>query len=506
MPLALAIEDLHWADPSTRELIELLTKECSRVPLMLLCTARPEFRLTTEAGARLVSVRLNPLNGDNARAIVKEVAGQTSLPEATIKTVVERAGGVPLFVEELTIAVLESGGALLTGRQIPVTLRDSLMARLDRLGAARETLQLGSVLGIEFSYDLLLAIYPQGEDELRHHLRTLTDAELLYAHGQPPEARYRIKHALIRDAAYETLLKSRRREIHRTVAKILEEHFPETAASAPELLAHHYTEGGVTAEAVRYWRRAGKKAIERSANLEAISFFRRGLELVTSLAPGTDRTMEELRLQMAVSTPVAATKGYLDPEVEDASKRALELSREIGDSPQLFTVLGGLNSIYFNRGELEVALELGRRMLRLAEAQRNPEMLLWAHYSLGFSLHFRGILKLARYHLERSLAFYDPRKGGTYGFVQDPGPTATMLLAHVLYKLGYPDQALERTRQALAVARSLSHPFTTAWVLGFVGELYWRRGDKLAAQEVWEEMAALSTKQKIGRASCRERV
>ncbi|MBV8772378.1 MAG: tetratricopeptide repeat protein [Deltaproteobacteria bacterium] len=198
---------------------------------------------------------------------------------------------------------------------------------------------------------------------------------------------------------------------------------------------------------------------------------------------------------MALSTPLIATKGYLDEGVENACKRALELSHEVGETPQLFTVLGGLNSIYFNRGEFEIAVELGRRMLHLAETQGNQVMLLWAHYSLGFSFASQGVLKLARDHLQRSIALYDPGKGGTYGFVQDPGPTAMLMLAHVIFKLGYPDQALERVRQGLALARDISHQFTLAWVLGFAGELYWTIGNKLAAQKLWEEMAALSRQQ-----------
>jgi tetratricopeptide (TPR) repeat protein len=299
----------------------------------------------------------------------------------------------------------------------------------------------------------------------------------------------------VQDAAYNALLKSRRRELHQRIAQILEERFPDTAMSAPELLAHHHTEAGFLEQAVRYWRRAGRRATERSANVEAIAQLRNGLELVTRFRQSPQRLTAELRLQMALSTPLIATKGYTDPEVEKACKRALELCQQLGEAPQLFTVLGGLTSIYLNRGELEIALELARQMLRLAETRQDPALLLWAHYVLGFTLESQGVLKSARDHLERSIALYDPQRGGTYGFVQEPGPTAMAMLSHVVHSLGYPEQALGRMREAVALARNLSRPFTLAWVVGSAGALYWRRGDRLAAREFWQEEVALCNEQ-----------
>jgi tetratricopeptide (TPR) repeat protein len=200
-------------------------------------------------------------------------------------------------------------------------------------------------------------------------------------------------------------------------------------------------------------------------------------------------------MQIALITPLIATKGYTAPEVEKASSRALELCQQLGETPQLFVALGSLQSIYFNRGELEIALELAKQMLRLAETQRDPVLLLWAHYALGFNFAWQGALKAARDHLERSIALYDPQRGGTYGFVQDPGPSAMVQLSHVVHSLGYPQQALGRMREALAQARNLSHPFTLALVLGYAAGLHWDRGEKLAAKELWKEMAALCSDQ-----------
>jgi tetratricopeptide (TPR) repeat protein len=355
--------------------------------------------------------------------------------------------------------------------------------------------QIGAAIGREFPHELLRIVASVSEDELGAGLERLIKADLLYVRTEESDTHYIFKHALVRDAAYGTLLKSRRRELHQRIARILEERFPKTVASAPELLAHHYTEASLAGQAVRYWRRAGMRATEQSANLEAIVHLSKALELLQTLPSTSERLLEEVRLQMALTTPLIAIKGYTAPEVERACNRALELCQQLGDVPELFAVLGGLGSIYFNRSELEISLELARRMLRLAETQQDPVLLLWSHYALGFNFASQGILKSARDHLERSIALYEPRKGGSYGFVQDPGPTAMAMLAHKVYQLGYPDQALDRIRQAMTLAKSLSHPFTLAWVLRSAGELYWRRGDKLTAQELWEEKAALCNSQ-----------
>jgi class 3 adenylate cyclase/tetratricopeptide (TPR) repeat protein len=422
-PVVIATEDLHWADPSTLELIQLLVEQGTRSRLLLLYTTRPEFRAEWPLRAHHTQITLNRLSARNVRTMVEEVAAGKALSDVTIATV-ERTGGVPLFVEELTRAVLESGDARLTAHQIPVTLHDSLMARLDRLGPAKEVAQVGAVIGGAFSYELLHAVYPIAEENLRSALRKVADAELIYVRGIPPDATYQFKHALIRDTAYEALLRSRRHELHQRIAHTLEERFPDTASLAPELMAHHCTEAGLVAQAVRYWRRAGRRAIERTANVEAIAQLGKGLELARTLPASSERLTEEVKLQIALITPLIATKGYTAPEVERACSRALEQCQQLGEAPQLFTVLGALNSIYYNRGELEISLELARRMLRLAESRRDPVLLLWGNYALGFTLASQGALKAARGHLDQSIAYYDARKGGTYGFVQDPGPTA----------------------------------------------------------------------------------
>ena len=493
-PTIMVLEDLQWADASTEELAKLLIEEGTTAPLMLIYTARARFNSPWLAREHHTRLTLDRLSDHKAREIVESLASEKGLPPETVATIVQRATGVPLFIEELTRDSLERG-EYSSPKEIPATLHDSLMARLDRLGPARELAQIGAVIGHEFSHELLRLVANVSEEELQLALGNLVGADLLHVGQSEPEKSYIFKHALVQDAAYSTLLRSRRRELHQRIAQILEERPFETATSAPELLAHHYTEAGLIAQAVRYWRRAGRKAIERSANVEAIVQLRKGLELLKALPLTSERLMEEVKLQTALTSPLIAIEGYTAPEVEKASSRALELCQQLGETPQLFVALGSLQSLYFNRGELEIALELAKQLLRLAETQQDPVLLLWAHYALGFDLAWQGALKLARAHLERSIALYDPRRAGMYGFVHDPGPPAMVQLSHVVHSLGYPQQALERMREAVAQARNLSHPFTLASVLGPAAGLYWRRGEELTAQELWQEEAALCSEQ-----------
>ncbi len=284
-PLVIATEDLHWADPSTLELIQLMVEQRATSRLLLLYTARPEFHAQWPMRAHHTQITLNRLSARSARAIIAEVTASKALAGETIEAVVERTGGVPLFVEELTRAVLE-GGANLAGRAIPATLHDSLMARLDRLGAAEEIAQIGAVIGSEFSFELLRAVYSIAD--LEKKLRTLVDAELIYVRGIAPNATYRFKHALIRDAAYEALLKSRRKELHLRVARAIEEKFPAVKEDQPEVLARHWTEAGEVEVAIAEWIRAGNAAQARNAFQEALESYKQALSLI-DLQPSRPR-------------------------------------------------------------------------------------------------------------------------------------------------------------------------------------------------------------------------
>jgi class 3 adenylate cyclase len=347
-PLVMVVEDLHWLDPSTLELQQLLAEQGATVPLMLLHTARPEFRAPWPMRAHHVQITLNRLSARNAREMVAQVAARNALASESVDAVVERTGGVPLFVEELTRAMLESGSEKLTRREIPVTLHDSLMARLDRLGPAKEIIQIGAVIGSEFSYGLLHAVHPIADQHLQRALHSVTDAELVHVRGIPPDATYQFKHALIRDAAYEALLRSRRKELHARTAEVLVGQFP---TSAPELLAHHYTEASLIKQAIRCWQNAGQRAVERSANTEAINHFTKGVELLLESMPDSpERDQQELELQASLGASLIPIKGYAAAEVGKAFARARELCRQAGETPQLFPVLVGLASVYMNRG------------------------------------------------------------------------------------------------------------------------------------------------------------
>src|SRR5262249_32034455 len=318
-----------------------------------------------------------------------------------VAQVVAKTDGVPLFVEELTKMVLESGLLReqehhyeLTGPlpplAIPATLHDSLMARLDRLATVKGVAQLGATLGREFSYVLLQAVSPWDEGALRLGLQQLVEAEFLYQRGVPPQATYLFKHVLIQDAAYQSLLRSTRQQYHQRIARPLAERFPEVAETQPELLSYHFTEAGHMAQAISYWQRAGHQALQRSANPEAVQHLTMGLKLLATLPETPARTQQELNLQIALGPALVATKGYAAPEVEQTYARARALCAQVGDTPQLFPMLRGLGRFYFGRGALPTAREVGEQLYRLAQREAASTHLLEAHEALGTTLVFLG--------------------------------------------------------------------------------------------------------------------
>jgi len=495
-PMAMVIEDLHWVDPSTLELVHLLTEQGVMVPLMLICTARPEFRPQWPMRSHHTQITLNRLSSGNVREMIAQVAARNALNSQTVDAVIERTGGVPLFVEELTRAVLESGAVQLSAREIPVTLHDSLMARLDRLGSAKAVLQLGSVIGNEFSFELLHALHPGSEQDLEGELRKLTDSDLLYFRGIAPEVTYQFKHALIRDAAYEALLKSRRKELHSRIAEVLVKKFPDKMTSAPELLAHHYTEAGLIEQAIPCWQSAGQRAVARSANPEAISHFTKGLELLKSTADSPQRNNQELTLQTALGASLIAVKGYAAPEVESVYARARELCHRVGETPELFRVLGGLSAFYLVRGDFHTSRELGEQLLHLAQNMGNPSLLVRAHSALGPTLFYLGEFAPSREHLEQGIALYRAQRHHSHAaFLQDPGVSCLCYLAWDLWFLGYPDQALKRTDEAVTLAQSLSHPYSRAYSHAFAAMIHNLRGESEKAQEQAEAAIGLSADQ-----------
>ena len=499
-PLVMVVEDLHWLDPSTLELLQLLAEQGATAPLMLLYTARPEFRAPWPMHTHHSQITLNRLSSPNVREMVALVAARNALASESVEAVVERTGGVPLFVEELTRAVLEGGGAQVIGREIPATLHDSLMARLDRLGSAKEVIQIGAVIGGEFSYRLLHTVHPIRAEDLQDAIHSATDAELVYVRGIPPDATYQFKHALIRDAAYEALLRSRRKELHSRIAEVLVGQFQERVTSAPELVAHHYTEAGLVEQAVPYWQQAGRNAAQRSANAEASTHLTTALELLRILPDSPTRKRHELAIHLDLGVALIATKGFAAPEVESAYAQARALCQQIGETQQLFPVVWGLWAFYLVRGQLRMARESAEQLVTLAQKGGDVSLLLQAHYALGISLFSSGELLPARKHFEESNALYDPQQHHSLAFLYgsfDSGVAGLSSIALVLWLLGYPDQAFKKSQEALALAQALAHPFSLAQALVWTSWFHQLRGDERGAQKAAEAAIRLSAEQRF---------
>jgi predicted ATPase len=421
---------------------------------------------------------------------------------------VAKTDGIPLFVEELVKTILEAGLVqedagryVLTGPlpplAIPATLQDALMARLDRLAVVKEVAQLGAVLGREFAYDLLRAVTPLDEAILQPALARLVEAELLYQRGLPAQATYIFKHALIQDAAYQSLLKSTRQQLHQRIVQVLEARFPETAETQPELLAHHYTEAGLAEQAVGYWQQAGCKATQRSAHVEAIVHLNKGLELLRTLPDTIERTQHELVLQTLLGPALIASKSFAAPEVEQAYTRARELCQQVGDTPQLFPVLRGLWVFYLSRAELRTARELGEQLLRLAQHTPTPALLLEAHRALGETLCWLGELAPARQSSEQGMSLYDPQQHRSHAFLygEDPGVVCLSYAALALWSQGYPDQALTSMHAALTLAQEHTQRFSLARALVYGALLHQFRREGQLVQERAEAAITLSTEQ-----------
>ncbi|WP_179136847.1 MutS-related protein [Candidatus Entotheonella palauensis] len=480
-------EDLHWADPSTLDLLGLLLDQVPTVPMMAVFAFRPEFSPPWPMQTHMTPIPLNRLEGTQVEALVNRLAGNKTLPSEVVQYIVDKTDGVPLYAEELSKMILESeylreedNGYALTGPldsvEIPATLQDSLMARLDRLPMVREIAQVGAVLGREFGYDMIRILSTEPEDTLQDHLTQLVSNELLYQRGRPPRAKYVFRHALVRDAAYTSLLRRRRQQYHQQVAQQLEAHFSDTVEMQPELLAHHFTEGGHTAQAVAYWQRAGQRASERSAYQEAISHFTQALTLLPELPEAPERTQQELNLQLALAACLLMTKGHGAPEVETAYTRSRTLCQQLGDTLSLFPVLFGLWRFYAVKPELTTNLELGEHLLRLAESAQDPPLLVVAHYALGFSHLMMGDGGKAGQHLHQGTAHYDPqqREADMFRAGQDPGVVCQAYTAWALWLQGYPERSRQHLDKALELAKAIDHPFTLAFafdVAAILGQL-----------------------------------
>ena len=472
-PVVLAVEDLHWADPTTLDVLRGIAERGALAPLFVLMTARPEFRAPWGMRSHHGMIALAPLDGLQVRQMVGELAASHALPKEVIDGVTERAGGVPLFVEEVTRFLLERGdhGGI---QNIPPTLQQSLTARLDRLGPAREVAQIGAVIGRGFSYALIRAVAEREDAALQRALERLAKADILLVQGLPPESDYRFKHALIQDAAYENLLKSRRQALHRRVAETLRDNVAVAAAAEPELLAHHFTQAGLAEAAIEWWGKAGQRSLERSALVEAVAQFTRALEQIATLAATPALRREQIKLQVAIITPLSHVKGYAAPDTKAAAERArllIEQADTLGETPEdpllLFSVLYGFFAVNFTTFNADVCRDLAAQFLALAEKQKTSGPLVFGHSFLGAALLLAGDFAEARAHLDQGIALYDPAEHRPLAmrFGQDPKVATLYFRSKALWLLGHPEAARADINQALTGAHESGHAVSLLWAL-----------------------------------------
>jgi predicted ATPase/class 3 adenylate cyclase len=477
-PVLFLIEDVHWIDATTLESITRTIPLVSTAPVLLLITFRPEFMPPWLDHSHVTMLRLNRLPREQVGAMVIDLTDSMELPPDVYDQIIRKTDGVPLFVEELTKTVLESGQLHLAGDRyipiaplrsftIPETLHDSLTARLDRLVSIKEIAQIGAALGREFSYRLLAAVAPITGAPLEAALDQLGAAELIFARGEPPDSTYVFKHALVQEAAYASVLHSKRLPLHGRIADALEEHFPDIIESHPELMAHHLAEAGLPERAIEYLKKAGEHAILRSANVEAISHLKRALELFQSLFDHQAGTHKALELVVLLSQAMIAGRGYAAAETKEVLLQAKALVDESTDPAQKFSILYGIWACYYVGGEVALQRDAALDFVREAERLGDAAALCLSHRALGTTYVTMGEFVVGRQHLERARALYDPHEHARfrYQYGQDIGATALCYLSWALWHLGYFDQASEVAAQAVQHADEVSHPHTMVYTI-----------------------------------------
>ena len=500
-PLVFAVEDLHWVDPSTRELLDRLAAQAPACRLLAVLTERTALAPAEDGPPHAERLRLGRLADAEVEQIARHVAAGKPLSESVLGELVARTDGVPLFAEELTKMLLETGllerspepGTPRRALAIPTTLEDSLRARLDRLGQAKEAAQLAAVIGREVPGELLRAVAPWDGEVLGSLLDRLVAAELLEPlEGTSPG--YSFRHALIREAAYGSLLRQQRQDWHARLAATLEERFPALAAAQPELVAQHYTAAGRLPEAIELWRRAGREALRRAANAEAARHFETALDLLVQRPADRGRDELELELLTALGPPLMATRGFAAPAVMRVYGRARELCLGGGQGPRLFASLVGLCRFYTTAAQLDTARDLTAQLLRLAREGDDPDMHVEAYRSAGCVLFYRGEIEAARSHLERGIAvdLLARRRVRLFDSVYHAGLGCRAFLSWALWHLGYPDQAAAMSREGLALARRLGRPYDLTLALSAAALTHLLRREAAATRVLAEEQMALA--------------
>jgi len=503
-------EDAHWADPTSLEMFGLVVDLVARRPAVLIVAFRPEFQPPWIGQPHVTALNINRLTRRDVEAMIDRVAGNKFLPASIRQDIIERTDGIPLFVEEMTKAVLEAaseGDAQKTAAAIPssavavpASLHASLMARLDRLGPAKEVAQIGAAIGREFSHALLAAVTHKAEAELQPTLDRLMAAGLLFRQGAPPHASYLFKHALVRDAAYGTLLREPKRALHARIANTFESQFTDIAENQPEILARHLTEAGQTERAVEQWLKAGRRAAGRSAHVEAIAHLKQGLELLVSLPDWPRRSEIESDLQLALGVSLMASKGLSSLEAAEAYERARALCEESGDVTRLVSALWGLWHSSNNSNRLEAAHALCNQLLTLTEKHDDSELRLQAQHAAWTTYFFRGDPIRSLGHCETGKVLCGPHQHQSRVLLHgghDPGVCARMVSAWDEWMVGHSDTGLRFIGDALRLAEELAHPYSTLMVLQYAVILHFFRREIPAAMAYLDAADVLAAEQRF---------
>lgn len=506
-PVLMIVEDAHWTDPTSEEAFSRVVDRLRTYRVLLIVTFRPEFEPHWIGRPYVTALTLNRLAQREIETVIDHIVGNQLISAGVRQDIIERTDGIPLFVEEMTKAVLETksegearrttGNIPSPSAAVPASLHASLMARLDQLGPAKEVAQIGSAIGREFSYTLLFSVASKPEPELASALDRLISAGLLFRQGVPPYSSYLFKHALVQDAAYGTLLRRRRQELHARVATTLEQHFADLVDRQPEILAHHLTGAGQAERASDQWLKAGQFAASRSAYAEAVSHFDRGLSLLPSLLDA-QRDRQEIKLQLAKGVSLSNANGFSSAEAAKAHARAHELSDEIGDIDSQFTALWGLWT-FRRTSDWNAARQLSDRLLSLVEKSNNVGLRLEAHHT-GWTTHFFcGELAPAQEHCEKGRTLYEFEQHRTHAHIygHDPGVCARTLGAWSAWLLGYPDTALAHVNDALALAERVNHPFSLAMARLHASILHQFRRDSASVLQCIESAETLAAEKRI---------
>ena len=504
-PVLMTFEDAHWIDPTSLEVLGRTVDRIKALGVLVLVTYRPEFEPPWIGRPHVAALTINRLGEREIAAMIDRVTGPKPLPPNVRQDIIRRTDGVPLYVEEITKAVLEAGTEEATERAVvsipspilavPASLHASLMARLDRLGPGKELAQIGACIGREFSHTLLVAIVGKPEADLQAALDRLITAGLLFRQGEPPNASYLFKHALVQDAAYGTLLRSHRQQLHGRIATTLEREFPESMEIQPEILARHCAEARLDEKAVKYWRTAGEQAVRRASNREAIGHFRQALALNENEPPGIARSRIELAILSQLGPALMSVHGWSAPEVGAAFERAEELARELESSVDLAPPLAGLWLFHTARGQFSRADGITNELFNVARTLDDPDVLLQAHHCAWPVRWFRGNFKDATVHIDAGMDLYDEVRHAKQRFLylgHDPAVCALSINAILQWLLGHPTLGMQLERDAINLARRLQHVPSLAHALWFVCQARVLRGDAAAVIDTAKELLTLS--------------